>query len=333
MKDLKQLFDFLNDVSFEYVVLRNWDNLPYSVELGDHSDLDLLVYDLEHFKEIIPEAKAEFPDYPTRVRYKLPIGNEYIFMDVRFLGDGYYPSEFEKAILDTRVFNENGFYTPNPIHHRLALAYHVVHHKNSNTYERWLGKASVKELLESLKKTPIGWVAPSDLSVGKFNAYWSGATSTVSNEGGKILKKQNSFMSYNLIDNEKRILSKVDCVHFPKILGEEEGSIVLEDCGEPLTSDNLPEDWKSQLVSILMHLRENKIIHRDIKPDNLMIKDGVIKLIDFGWAKLEGEEDNPPSCLGYPFKPSYGFDDNFSMRAVIKKLEFELEEKREEIFK
>ncbi len=57
-------------------------------------------------------------------------------------------------------------------------------------------------------------------------------------------------------------------------------------------------------------------------------------MIDFGWAKFEDEEDSvsPPACLGYPFRPSYGWDDNYSMRQVIKRIEYNLSMKIEEIF-
>ncbi len=79
MRDLKQFFSYMNDVSFDYVVLRNFENLPDSVEFGDHSDLDLLVYDFNHWREIFPEAKAEFP--LPRVRFKVTIGDTYIFVD------------------------------------------------------------------------------------------------------------------------------------------------------------------------------------------------------------------------------------------------------------
>ncbi len=330
MKSLSQFFNYLNDINFQYVVLRNWENLPGSVELGDHSDLDLLVYDFDHFKEVFPEAHSEFP-YP-RVRHKVTIGDNYIFMDVRHLGDGYYPADFEKAILDTREWNANGFYTPNPVHFRAALVYHVVHHKGHNTYPVHLGNMTVKEGLEALKESNIGWIAPNDQSVGRFNPYWKGATSVVSRETGMVVKKQTGFMAYGLIENERRILSDFDSVHFPKILNSSEGEIAVEDCGELLTIDNLPKDWKQQLVQIILLLKAEGIIHRDIKPDNLMVKDGIIKLIDFGWArKSEDSDDNPPSCLGYPYRPSWGYNDEFSMRKVIKEFEFQLEEKQEKL--
>lgn len=322
----------MNNIDFPYVVLRNFENLPDSVEYGDHSDLDLLVYDFYHWREIFPEAHIEYP--LPRVRHKLPIGDTFIYIDVRAIGDGYYPADFQQAILETKEWNPKGFWTPNPIHHRLALAYHVVHHKNQNTYPNWLGDITAAKLLESLKKSTIGWVPPMDKSVGAFNAYFHGCTSIVSKTEGSIVKKQNSFMSYNLIDNEERILKNIDSIHFPKFISKNNDELSIEDCGELLTVNNLSQDWKSQLVQILAELRLNKIQHRDIKPDNILVKDGIIKLIDWGWAKFEDEIEEviPPSCLGYPYKPSWGYDDNFSMRQIIKEFEHKLIQKQEEIF-
>lgn len=331
MKSISQLFSYMNDVDFPYVVLRNFENLPDSVEFGDHSDLDLLVYDFNHWKEIFPEAKAEFP--MPRVRFKVNINDTYIFVDVRSIGDGYYPADLQQSILEYREFNPRGFWTPSPLYHRLALAYHVVHHKNSNTYPKWLGDTTAKELLEVLKKSSIGWVPPVDKSVGTFNAYWKGATSVVSKGEGIVTKKQDSFMAYSLIDNEERILSKISSIHFPKIIARNEGELSIEDCGEMLTENNLPNDWKEQLVKIVIDLRTNNLQHRDIKPDNLCVKNNIIRLIDFGWSKFENEEDtvSPPACLGYPYKPSSKHDDNFSMRQVIKEFEFKLKEKDESL--
>lgn len=331
MQNLTQFFNYLNAVDFKYCVLRNWEPLPDSVEFGDHSDLDLLVYDLEHFREIITDI---YPEYPfPRVRFKMNVGNEHIFLDVRYVGDGYYPTDFEEAILETREWNEKGFYTPNAIHHRLALAYHVVHHKGGNTYPRWLGPVTVNELLVALKESPIGWVEPQDKSVGRFNAYWRGATAIVSKENGKVYKEQKSFKNYDLVATEKRILKALSSIHFPRLYEDADNMIVMEDCGDIIDIDNLPQDWREQLVQIIMELRASNVQHRDIKPENLMVKEGIIRLIDFGWARFyDDQPDDPPSCLGYPYRPSEGWDDNFSMRKIIKMFNARLQDKAEEVF-
>jgi len=326
MQDLKQFFSFMEDVNFPYLVLRNWKGLPYSVELGDHSDLDLLVYDLGHWKEIFPEAKQVYPD--PRVQFKIPINGSHIQVDVRYIGDGYYPTRFEKLLLDTRERHPEGFFIPALPLFRIALAYHCVHHKNQNKYKDIIGDISIDELLKALKESDVGWVEPKDPSVGRFNSYLKGATATVEKKDGKVVKKQIDYLDYDLLENEARILSKCNSRHFPKVIKANKGSIELEDCGTDLTSDNLPEDWKAQFVEIIKELKSCNIEHRDIKPDNLMVKDGVIKLIDFGWARFKDDApDNPPSCLGYPYRPSYGWDDNFSMMKIIKEFEWVGEEK------
>lgn len=197
-------------------------------------------------------------------------------------------------------------------------------------YRKWLGDVKLQDLLNALKESPIGWVEPTDKSVGRFNAYWRGATAVVSKENGKVFKEQRSFKDYDLIANEKRILKTLESVHFPKLFEDQDNMIVMEDCGDIIDVDNLPKDWKEQLVQIIVELRSCDVQHRDIKPENLMVKDGVIKLIDFGWARFYSDApDDPPSCLGYPFAPNGYWDDNFSMRKVIKMFEFRLNEKLE----
>lgn len=326
MQDLKQFFNFMTDVSFPYVVLRNWEGLPHTVELGEHSDLDLLVYDLNHWREIFPDAKRVFPN--PRVQFKIPVNGSYIQADIRYTGDGYYPTRFENFLIATRQWNPNGFFIPKPLPFRLALAYHCVHHKNCNNYPNWLGSATVEELLEALKRTDIGWAKPKDHSVGKFNPYFKGATAIVEKKDGKVFKKQTSYLDYDLTKNEKRILSKCSSIHFPEIYKGGQDGVLMEDCGEELTVANLPRNWKKQLIKIILNLREYNIEHRDIRPNNLMLKNGVIKLIDFGWARFKNDPpDNPPDCLGYPYRASWGADDNYAMKKVIRELEYQKEEK------
>lgn len=328
MESIRQFFSYMNDISFEYVVLRNWEELPYDVALGEHSDLDLLVYDFNHWCEIFPQARAEYA-YP-RVRMKVPIDDSYIYVDVRHVGDDYYPIEFQRAILATREFNGRGFFTPDPMHHRIALAYHAVHHKGgiAEEYKKYLGDATISELLEALKESGVGWIEPKDKTVGKFNAYWKGATSVIYKQNGQVCKTQTGYTDYPLITNEFRILSHLDSKHFPKVYEINDNSITIEDCGEMLGVSNMPGDWKSQLEEILIDLKNSNIVHRDISLSNLMVKDGVIKLIDFGWAIINGEEEKitPPSCLGYPNKCSEGFSDAYSMRCVTRQIDYMLEE-------
>ena len=317
----------MNDINFDYVVLRNWDGLPYDVKLGEHSDLDLLVYDFNHFFEIFPYAKLVH-DLP-RVRTRIPIDDSFIYVDVRHVGDNYYPEDFERNILETKEWNSRGFYTPNPIHHRIALAYHAVHHKNdiSRDYLPYLGDAKIEELVEVLKESKVGWTIPDDHTVGQFHGYWKGYTSVVQKKDNNIVKTQTGYLSYPLIQNEYDKLEGAKSIHFPKVYGIDGNTIIIEDCGEHLDENNLPYDWETQLSEILTDLDRNNIIHRDIRLDNLMVKFGIIKLIDFGWSVYKGETFKHPSCLGFPNKPSSGFNDVFSMRQVKKQIDYKLEEK------
>lgn len=315
----------MNDVDFPYVVLRNWENLPHTAITNGHSDLDLLVYDIDHWTELYPNAKRVYPE--PRVQFQMTIGSENVYIDVRSVGDGYYPDRYAQEILDTREFNSKGFFTPDPVHFRTALAYHAVHHKNENKYERWIGDATVEDILEALKESFIGYSLPKDPTVGRYNQYWKGATAIVEKDTGIVLKRQTGYNKYNLIDNEYRILTELESIHFPKVIDKKEGELILEDCGQALTVDTLPVDWKQQLVAIVSDLQAHNVQHRDITPQNLMLKDGIIKLIDFGWARFEEDEpDSPPECLGYPYKPSWGWDDVFSMRKIIKEYDYLKEE-------
>lgn len=53
-------------------------------------------------------------------------------------------------------------------------------------------------------------------------------------------------------------------------------------------------DFSSQIAKALAHAHERGIIHRDIKPQNIMLlKDGLIKVADFGIASLQNEVQLP----------------------------------------
>jgi len=101
----------------------------------------------------------------------------------------------------------------------------------------------------------------------------------------------NNKVHYNNEKESLKLLEEYDIS--PKIIDSNENSLLLSDCGERIDNENLPDDWKEQLITIHEILEYENIYHNDIKPDNFSVKDKKIYLIDYGWAS----EGMP----GYPY--------------------------------
>jgi len=127
---------------------------------------------------------------------------------------------------------------------------------------------------------------------------------------------------WGLFNREYHILGELYGNYlFPLIWTESGyGVLIMNYCGEPLTRENVPNDLERQLEQILTVLKKYQICHNDIQPNNLMVKDARIKLIDFGWATKKGEPipENWPKVLGGEFKGDNGFSDEESVKKVIK---------------
>lgn len=63
--------------------------------------------------------------------------------------------------------------------------------------------------------------------------------------------------------------------------------IVTEYCDGALSKVPDTEQMSVALGIIegLRHLYRNNVVHRDLKPDNILVKSGVPKIIDFGFAR------------------------------------------------
>lgn len=169
---LKQLFYVLNDTC-EYVVLRNFDDLPDIYEVGEHSDIDFLVKRRDVFTRIC-NANAVYRD-KLRSKYEIKVNQKSVYIDVRYVGDGYYDAGWETNILKTRILVTQCFYTPDEENYIYSLLYHGLVQKKKIAdeylikFEAIFGMVTIKNLVDILNlfldHNKYKYVEPKDFSV------------------------------------------------------------------------------------------------------------------------------------------------------------------------
>jgi len=77
-----------------------------------------------------------------------------------------------------------------------------------------------------------------------------------------------------------------------------QGRRLDEACDDPATSIDQILRWMSQLCDAVGYVHRNLILHRDLKPGNVMVtEEGQIKLLDFGTLKRMGPEGDADSAM------------------------------------
>ena len=129
----------------------------------------------------------------------------------------------------------------------------------------------------------------------------------------------------NVYENEKKwlnILKDTNIIATPLSFDDNNKTITTIYSGEKINKYNIPSDWEDQRDNIIKVLNNHNCRHNDIKPDEILIDQGKIKLVDFGWA-YELNKENPdiwPKCLGAEFKcnkENLMFDDRCSFDKAI----------------
>jgi len=158
--------------------------------------------------------------------------------------------------------------------------------------------------------------------------YWSSVYEDLDHE--TIIKQG----TLNLASREYAFLSRLDSPYFPKafdqktkqgfslitmekILGislEEEGPRLRRSAGNMLSFF-----WHG--LNLLHELQKKGIQHRDIRSDNILIRDDKPVLIDFGWAVSEDQPFFTVDGLGLSGRPPDGsFCDVFSLGKVFEEV-------------
>ncbi|WP_375239538.1 hypothetical protein [Aurantibacter sp.] len=153
---------------------------------------------------------------------------------------------------------------------------------------------------------------------------------------GTYIKKANE----PVISNEIKYLSLVNhSTLFPKIIkvnkSKIDSEIYLTEINGILFSEikRAPKFWKKRhilnviksSIDVLIELTEHNILHRDIRPGNIMIQKqsglNTSVLFDFGWAtSINTLNESFPEGLGDTFKFNEGeFSDAYSMGKCLRK--------------
>ncbi len=129
--------------------------------------------------------------------------------------------------------------------------------------------------------------------------------------------------------NEIKWLKKLKDLDFtPNLISYDDKLLTIEMnyVGKPLSSINIPKNWKKQCINILDKLVENNCSHNDIKPDDILVLNDKIYLVDYGWATeiKETIPSNWPDTIGGDFKFDIkNFNDNYSLFMSINHILYE----------
>lgn len=140
-KDLKQLLYVLNSI-MNYVILRNFEDLPDKFSIYGHNDIDILTDDFLRIPYITNGGKSSFNDIFSPL---VKIGDKKIPIDFEYPGDNNYDEKWSNDILKRRILY-NGLYTPAKEDYFYTLFYHAVFHqkKLSEEYKKKLNNLATE---------------------------------------------------------------------------------------------------------------------------------------------------------------------------------------------
>ncbi len=156
--------------------------------------------------------------------------------------------------------------------------------------------------------------------------YWS----CVYDVGENIVKQA----SLDLAKHEYKILSRLNSKYFPRVYdlnsADSYSTITMEKIKGSALNDSIPvinetseafSIFVQHCLVILNELAQQHITHRDLRADNMIIRDGIPVLIDFGWAISADSSIFTPDTLGAEGKPPDNtYCDIYSMGLILRQV-------------
>lgn len=139
----------------------------------------------------------------------------------------------------------------------------------------------------------------------------------------KVIKTFNDKpIQEGLLEREIMWLERLyDFDRTPNIIKTYDNSIEMTYVGKRITKKNIPTDWESQIEYISNKLIEFGCSHNDIKPEEILVKDNKLYIVDFGWSTEIGEKipNHWSKGIGEEFALGpHNFNDLYSLRKSIE---------------
>lgn len=136
-----------------------------------------------------------------------------------------------------------------------------------------------------------------DYIIQEGNQIDSGA-SIVTNKNFYVKKYNRSFGDFNydtkspyVVDSYEHYCNEINFLPLlekynltPKLIDFNNDTLILSNCGEVINAENIPNNWKDQILNIYNMLSCENIYHNDFTISNITVLDNKLYLIDFGWS-------------------------------------------------
>jgi hypothetical protein len=176
--NFQELFNMLNnDNNLEYVVQRSFHELDNAPSFFKNNDVDVLVNDYYYFKAITGarslNKKHMLENNDCKVDSKIHIGGEEITFNIRYVGDDYVDSTWERNMLDRRISHkvndEVEIYIPSKEDELYGLLYNILVQKKRSSHSKHIPRA--KHLLNELKLGDLDFEKNIDSSWESLKSY------------------------------------------------------------------------------------------------------------------------------------------------------------------